>query len=257
MPVRYREVSESYMTQLILIVSIANEAIKSFSVKYTVSFPRISAAHIRTTDRRAKRSYIRTSAKSCTIPTQRTNPRGMAYGVRKTYRLNSFDNIRLFSSNIEHKETTPLETEVTNIEITAKQRLPKTSKEIILYSKVYSMESLTAGLKKVKNFKSTGVDGINKINFTEKDLTKLHKDLKTQRYKPKANKRVAIPKPNNKGIRYLGIATTRDKIVQASIHLILEPILEQTFSEFSFGFRPKRGAHDVLSKIRNGWQNVT
>jgi retron-type reverse transcriptase len=176
----------------------------------------------------------------------------LVYGVRKTYRLDSLTNIRNFSSYIEPKETIPLETEVLKIETTANKGTPKITKNMILYTQIYNTDALKAGLNSVKNLKSTGVDGLVKSNFTDKDLITLQKDLRTQKYKPKANKRVGIRKPDNNGVRYLGIASTRDKVVQGTLCLLLVPILDPLFSDYSFGFRPKKGVHDVLSRIRNG-----
>jgi retron-type reverse transcriptase len=113
------------------------------------------------------------------------------------------------------------------------------------------MENLVSGYEKLKNSVSTGVDGIQKFNFKQSDFDKLYRDLKLQKYKPKANKRVGIPKADG-GTRYLGIASTRDKIVQATVKNLLGPILEPKFSKFSYGFRPKIGCHHALFQIRHG-----
>lgn len=245
------------MTQLILIVSIIDEIIKSTNFKNIVI--KASAAGKRATTRRTLRSIniLRTSAVCSTKAKYWERSHSLVYGVRKTYRLDSLTNIRTFSSYIDLKETIPLETEVLKIETNANRGTPKITKDMILYTQIYNTDTLKAGLNMVKNLKSAGVDGITKSNFTDKDLITLQKDLKTQKYKPKANKRVAILKPDGNGIRYLGIASTRDKVVQGVLHLLLVPILEYLFSNNSYGFRPKRGAHDALSRIRNGWQNVT
>lgn len=257
MLVRYREVLESYMTQLILIVSIIDEIIKSSNFKNIVI--KASAARKRATTRRTHRSnnILRTSAVCSTKTKYWENSHSLVYGVRKTYRLDSLTNIRNFSSYTEPKETIPLETEVLKIETTANKGTPKITKNMILYTQIYNTDALKAGLNSVKNLKSTGVDGLVKSNFTDKDLITLQKDLRTQKYKPKANKRVAIPKPDKNGVRYLGIASTRDKVVQGTLRLLLVPILDPLFSDYSFGFRPKKGVHDVLSRIRNEWQNIT
>jgi len=129
------------------------------------------------------------------------------------------------------------------------------TQEKLLYKKVCDMESLKLGLARVKN-KSPGVDGEVKAEITDDRLKKLLKDLKVQKYQPRSNKRVPIPKPDG-GVRYLGIASTIDKVVQATIVNLLTPIVEPTLSEYSYGFRPKKGCHDALHKIRYGWQNVT
>ena len=60
-----------------------------------------------------------------------------------------------------------------------------------------------------------------------------------------------IPKPH-RGVRYLGIATARDKVVQTSVKIV-----ESQFSFYSFGFGPNKRCHDALWNIRHRWQNVT
>ncbi len=84
-------------------------------------------------------------------------------------------------------------------------------------------------------------------------LRKLYNDLATQKYKPKPSKRIAIPKPKG-GIRYLGVASIIDKIVQGAILNFLEPLVDGTFSPSSFGFRPGKGCHDALHAIKYKWQ---
>lgn len=121
----------------------------------------------------------------------------------------------------------------------------------IVYANVFTLDNILAGFELVKNKKSAGVDNERKSDISIAKLKKLHKDLKTQKYKPKPSRRVAIPKPGG-GQRFLGIASTIDKVVQMVLVRHLELIFESIFSEHSYGFRPKWGCHDALSKIRNG-----
>lgn len=126
----------------------------------------------------------------------------------------------------------------------------------INYAEIYNLDNLKEGLKLVKNKKSVGVDGVTKAEISEEKLIKLQKDLKKQKYKPKPSRRVCIPKPDGTQ-RYLGIASSIDKVVQAVLVNKLTPLVEPLFSDSSYGYRPKRGCHDALHKVRHGWQNVT
>lgn len=126
----------------------------------------------------------------------------------------------------------------------------------ISYSEICDIEMLKKGLSRIKGNKSPGVDGLTKADITIERLKKLQKDLKMQKYQPKPNKRAPIPKSDG-GTRYLGIASSIDKVVQATILELLTPIVEPIFYDNSFGFRPNRGCHDALKHIKYHWQNVT
>jgi RNA-directed DNA polymerase len=69
-------------------------------------------------------------------------------------------------------------------------------------------------------------------------------------YQPKPVRGVEIPKPGNKGVRQLGIPNVVDRFVQQAILQVLEPIYDPTFSESSYGFRPKRSAHQALKQAQ-------
>jgi group II intron reverse transcriptase/maturase len=131
-----------------------------------------------------------------------------------------------------------------------------TQTKLITYSEIISAENLSEGLKRTRGSSAPGLDGDVKANFTVQKIEKLHKELASQKYQPKPAKRINIPKPDG-GTRPLGIASQRDKVVQAAILNRLEPILEAEFLESSQGFRPGRNCHGALREIKQKWQNAT
>jgi RNA-directed DNA polymerase len=125
-----------------------------------------------------------------------------------------------------------------------------------LYGLVCRMDVLTAAWAAVKrNDGAPGVDGVSieQIAVTEASETAfveaIQRSLRERTYRAQAVRRVYILKPNGK-LRPLGIPTVLDRVVQAAVLLILEPIFEADFEECSYGFRPGRSAHDALKTIR-------
>ena len=99
--------------------------------------------------------------------------------------------------------------------------------------------------------RSAGVDGVapRSIVFgVERFLGELREDLKARRFRPLPVRKAMIPKANGK-LRALGIPTARDRVVQAALKLVLEPIFEADFRPCSYGFRPKRRAQDAIAEI--------
>jgi len=115
------------------------------------------------------------------------------------------------------------------------------------------MDILDEAYRRAKaNGGTCGVDGETFDAIESGDareyLAVLQKELKEERYLPKPVRRVYIPKQNGT-MRPLGIPTVRDRIVQTAFLIILEPIFEADFCDSSFGFRPKKSAHDAVKEI--------
>ena len=134
----------------------------------------------------------------------------------------------------------------------AGQGRPRRRKWYSLYDKVFSLKNLSAAWAKVRsNRGAPGCDGQTIEQFASHDeanLQALHEQLKAKTYHPRPVKRVEIPKPGG-GTRPLGIPTVRDRIVQQAVLQILQPIFEAKFSDYSHGFRPKRGCATALSIV--------
>jgi len=112
-----------------------------------------------------------------------------------------------------------------------------------LFEKLCDPVKLRAGFKAVKkNGGSPGIDGVTIKEFDsrlEKELAQLQTELESWCYEPNPVRRVEIPKPGKgAGVRLLGVPCTRDRVVHATIKLLLEPILDPSFSDHSYGFRP-------------------
>jgi RNA-directed DNA polymerase len=122
-----------------------------------------------------------------------------------------------------------------------------------LYNLVYDPAFLVVAWTRVRSnrgARTAGVDGIAPKAVTDVIglLEALREDLKARRFQPDPVREVKIPKRNGK-VRRLGIATCADRVVQAVLKLVLEPIFEADFKPCSYGFRPKRRAQDAIAEI--------
>lgn len=123
-----------------------------------------------------------------------------------------------------------------------------------LYDKVYRDNILSHAYRLVRaNKGSAGVDGVSfeAIENAEGEtafIAELQEALKSKSYAPSPVKRVMIPKADGSK-RPLGIPTIRDRVAQMAVKLVIEPIFEADFCDSSYGFRPKKSAHDAVKDI--------
>ncbi len=127
----------------------------------------------------------------------------------------------------------------------------------LLYDKIYRLDILNHAYRLVKaNKGAPGIDGETfgsieeREGGAEKYLEEIAGALKRKDYKPQAVRRVYIPKTAG-GKRPLGIPVIKDRVVQMAVKIVIEPIFEADFQENSYGFRPKRSAHQAVEDVRN------
>nr|WP_144927685.1 reverse transcriptase domain-containing protein [Paenibacillus bovis] len=118
-----------------------------------------------------------------------------------------------------------------------------------LLDKVLNKDNLNQALKQVKKNKGApGVDGMTTDELESHLLMnkdKIIQQIRHRKYQPQPVLRVEIPKPNG-GIRLLGIPTVIDRVIQQAIAQVLTPMFDKEFSEYSFGFRPRRYAEMAI-----------
>jgi RNA-directed DNA polymerase len=123
-----------------------------------------------------------------------------------------------------------------------------------LRDKVYRRDVLwRAWVMVYRNNGAPGIDGTTlaevKEYGVERLLDEVADELRNRRWRPLPSRRVLIPKPGTTDSRALSIPSVRDRIVQAAVKIVLEPIFDADFLPCSFGFRPKRSAHDALQVL--------
>jgi len=123
-----------------------------------------------------------------------------------------------------------------------------------LHDKVHRRDVLARAWWLVR--RNSGAAGIDHITIAEvkeygvaRLLDELAAELQAGRFRPLPARRVFIPKPGSAEQRPLSIPTIRDRVVQAAVKIVIEPIFEADFLPCSFGFRPKRSAHDALQVL--------
>ena len=123
-----------------------------------------------------------------------------------------------------------------------------------LFEQICSIEQLAQAYRAVRaNQGAAGIDGVSVDQFgasLQEELDQLSHEVRHWSYHPSPVKRVRIPKPDNQGERLLGVPTVRDRVLQQSIRMSLEPIFEREFSASSFGFRPNRGQQEAIAQAQ-------
>lgn len=123
-----------------------------------------------------------------------------------------------------------------------------------LFEEICKLGTLKEAFKAVKrNRGAPGIDGANIEKYEEKleeNLAQLKTKVLSWTYKPTPVKRVEIPKPGGKGIRLLGIPIINDRVLHMAIKIVLEPILDPTFSKNSFGFRPGKNQQQAVQQAQ-------
>ena len=129
-----------------------------------------------------------------------------------------------------------------------------------LFDKVHRRDVLDRAWEDVR--RNRGAAGIDRVSLADAEehgvsrlLGELAAELRENRYRPLPARRVFIPKPGTAEKRPLSIPAVRDRVVQAALKIVLEPVFEADFLLVSFGFRPRRSAHDALQVlIDESWQ---
>jgi RNA-directed DNA polymerase len=130
-----------------------------------------------------------------------------------------------------------------------------------LYDRIFRPDILWRAWQEVRaNGGMGGIDGVTieevERHGVEQFLEQIREDLRARTYRPQPVLRGHIPKPDG-GQRPLGIPTVRDRVVQQACKLVIEPIFEANFQDTSYGFRPKRSAHQAVTAVKQalirGW----
>jgi len=123
-----------------------------------------------------------------------------------------------------------------------------------LYVHVCKMETLREAYQMARsNDGAPGIDGVTFEAIEERGaevfLVQIWDELVTNTYRPMLARKKEIPKDGGKKVRILSIPAIRDRVVQGALKLILEPIFEADFQSGSYGYRPKRTAHEAVARV--------
>lgn len=124
------------------------------------------------------------------------------------------------------------------------------SETLQLMDAVVERKNMVAALRRVE--RNGGAPGIDKMTVAElrpylhTHWSQIKAELLDDSYRPSSVREVMIPKPGGKGMRKLGIPTVVDRLIQQAMHQVMSPVFDPNFSNYSYGFRPGRGAHQAV-----------
>jgi RNA-directed DNA polymerase len=149
---------------------------------------------------------------------------------------------------------TPISLQDLRRRIYAKAKAEKSWRFWGMYVHVCKMETLREAYRQAKeNEGAPGIDGVTfeaiEANGVDNFLQQIRDELVSRTYRPMRNRQKAIPKDGGKKVRILSIPTIRDRVVQGALKLILEAIFEADFQDGSYGYRPKRRAHEAVNRV--------
>jgi RNA-directed DNA polymerase len=120
-----------------------------------------------------------------------------------------------------------------------------------LLEKILDRDNMNLAFKKVKSNKgAAGMEVDSLQQYLKENGKQLIQAIQDGKYRPNPVRRVEIPKEEKGKVRKLGIPTVVDRVVQQAIAQVLTPIFEEQYSDNSFGFRPKRSAHDAIRRCQ-------
>jgi len=132
---------------------------------------------------------------------------------------------------------------------------PGGDQALTLIGQVVRRENLLAAhARVVRNAGAPGIDGMTVdelMPYCRTHWARIREHLLSGTYVPQPVRRVDIPKPDGRGTRTLGIPTVLDRLIQQALLQVLSPIFDPTFSDASYGFRPKRSAHQAVQRARS------
>jgi RNA-directed DNA polymerase len=153
----------------------------------------------------------------------------------------------------ESRDEFPLATDEGTELPVAKREAQSPTQTDSLMEEVCQRDNLWKALKRVEaNQGAPGVDGMTVLKlprYLKRHWPKIREQLLAGTYRPQPVKRVEIPKPDG-GVRKLGIPTTLDRFIQQVVLQVLQGSWDRTFSEHSYGFRPRRSAHQAVAQAQ-------